>query len=71
MDEKRIDKMSRSPNILYVTTASTYNTHSSNDTIQFLTQKFVNRKKSDKEIWLFGLDVSVQDMLKTKSMYEY
>ena len=68
MDEKRIGNMSRNPKILYVTAASTYKTNALNDTMKFLTQNFVNREKSDKNIWLFGLDISVHDMLETKNM---
>ena len=68
VDKKKIDNMSRNPKILYVTTASTYKTHALNDTMKFMTQNFVNRLKSDKEIWLFGLDTSVHDMLETKNM---
>ena len=68
VDEKRIGNMSKNPKILYVTAASTYKTNALNDTMKFLTQNFVNREKSDKNIWLFGLDISVHDMLETKNM---
>ena len=68
VDEIRIDNMSRNSKILYVTTASTYKTHAINDTMKFLTQNFINREKSDEDIWLFGLDISVHDILETKNM---
>ena len=70
VEERRIANMSRNSKMLHVTTASAYKTHTSNETINFLTKNFVIREKSDKEIWLFGLDISVQDMLATKNMYE-
>ena len=54
---------------LHVTTASFYKTHSSNETLKFLAQKFHDRKKSDRDIWLFGLEVSMEDMLETRNMY--
>ena len=70
MDEKRMGSMNKNPKILHVTAASSYKSHSSNDSMKFLTQNFCNRKKSDKDIWLFGLDTSVQDMKAIKNMYE-
>ena len=63
--------MHKNPRTLYVTTASIYKTHSSNETIKFLTQNFENRKKSDRDIWLFGLDNSEEwDLLKTRNMLD-
>ena len=62
MDEKRMSRMNKNPKILHVTAASSYKSYSSNDSMRFLTQNFCTRKKSDKDIWLFGLDTSVQDM---------
>ena len=57
--------------ILHVTTASCYKTHSSNETKKFLAQKFQDRKKSDRDIWLFGQEVPVEDMLETSNMYRW
>ena len=70
IDENRRGNMSRNPKMLYVTTASSYKTPSSNGSMKFLTENFTNKKKSDKEIWLFGLDISVKDMLETKHVYD-
>ena len=70
MEENRRENIIRNPSILHVTTASAYETPTSNGTMKFLSQNFLNRKKSDREIWLFGLDISAQDMLETKTTYE-
>ena len=43
---------------LYVTTASTYKTQSLNETITFVTKNFEKRKKSERDIWLFGVDIA-------------
>lgn len=73
MEEKKIDipNMSENPKILQVLAASSYKTHSLVETMKFLTQIFDNRKKSDRHIWLFGLEISVQDMSETKNVYVY
>ena len=60
--------MSRNSKTLYVTTSSFYKTHSSNETMRNLAQTFADRKMSDKDIWLLGLEVSVQDNLETNNM---
>ena len=67
MEEKKIQKNNRreSPRILQVLAASSYKTHSLNETMKFLTQNFVNRKRSDRHIWLVGLEISAQDMSET------
>ena len=65
MDGKE-DNVNRNPKILHVTAASSYKTNSSKETIKFLTNTFVNRKRSDRDIWLFGLDFSPQDHLQTE-----
>ena len=69
MDEKRLSSKNKNPKILHVTAASSYKSNSSNDTMKFLTQNFCNRKKSDKDIWLFGLDISVEDRKEIKNTY--
>ena len=57
---------------LYVTTASTYKTQTLNETITFVTKNFENRKKSERDIWLFGLDITEEwdDMFTTRKMLE-
>ena len=50
----------RKPKNLYVTSASIFNSHTFNTTIQFLEDNFVQRKKTDKEVWLLGTDVKVE-----------
>ena len=67
-DEKNMHNMSRNSKTLYVTTSSLYKTHSSNETMKIWAQTFANRKKSDKDIWLLGQEVSVQDILQTTNM---
>ena len=63
--------MHKNPRTLYVTTASIYKTYSSNETIKFLTQNFENRKKSERDIWLFGLDNSEEwDLSKMRNMLD-
>ena len=49
----------RRSEILYVTTASPYNSAALNNTMQFLQHNFQTRGNSDKDVWLIGLDVSV------------
>ena len=41
---------------LYITTASTLNSLQHNDTFQFLENIFQKRTRSDKQIWLVGMD---------------
>ena len=64
--------MNKNPLTLYVTTASTYKTQTLNETVTFVTKNFENRKKSERDIWLFGLDITEEwdDMLTTRKMFE-
>ena len=68
IEEKMIDTVARNPKILHTTTASSYSTPPSNGTIRFLNQNFVNRLKSDKDVWLFGLDISVHAILNIREV---
>ena len=68
MEEKKLDHhFDRSPKILHVTAASDYNTKDSNGTIKVIVDKFRQRKNTDKDIWLFGIDISVKNA--TNNMY--
>ena len=49
----------RRSEILYVTTASSYHSATLNNTLQFLQNNFQKRGNSDKDVWLVGLDISV------------
>ena len=60
--------MSGNPNILNVMAATSYDTHSSNKTIKYLHKSFENREESDRDRWLYGLDISVQDTVEIKIM---
>lgn len=55
---------------LYVTTASTYKTQSLNETITFVTKNFEKRKKSERDVWLFGVDIAEErdNMFTTRNM---
>ena len=55
---------------LYVTTASTYKTQSLNETITFVTNNFEKRKKSERDVWLFGVDIAEErdNMFTTRNM---
>ena len=57
---------------LYVTTASTYKTQSLNETITFVTKNFGKRKKSERDVWLFGVDIAEErdNMFTTRNMYK-
>ena len=69
MEETKTDIMNKNPLTLYVTTASTYKTQTLNETIAFVTKNFEKRKKSERDIWLFGLENSEEwDLLKTRNM---
>ena len=57
----------RRSHILYVTAASRYNTQTWNSTMKFLKDNFKTRDNSDKEVWLIGLDMSVDN--KTDNRY--
>ena len=62
--------MNKNSQTLYVTTASTYKTQSLNKTIAFVTQNFEKRKKSERDIWLFGIDIAEErdNMFTTSKM---
>ena len=45
-------------NIMYVTSLSPYNTITSHKTMKLLQNYFNNRRNSDKNVWLIGLDTS-------------
>ena len=47
----------RRSEILYVTTASPYNSITLNNTLRFLQDNFQTRGNSDKDVWLIGLDI--------------
>ena len=49
----------RRSEILYVTTVSSYHSATLNNTLQFLHNNFQKRGNSDKDVWLIGLDISV------------
>ena len=72
MEETKTDSMIKNPLTLYVTTASTYKTQTLNETIAFVTKNFEKRKKSEKDIWLFGLEITEEwdDMLTTRKMLD-
>ena len=71
IEETKTYIMNKNPLTLYVTTASTYKTQTLNETITFVTKNFENRKKSERDIWLFGLDNSEGwDLFKTRNMLE-
>ena len=55
IEETRIDGIKDHPKILHVTTASSYNTSSSKETIKFMTNIFAKRGTSNRDVWLFGL----------------
>ena len=64
--------MNKNPLTLYVTTASTCKTQSLNKTITFVTKNFEKREKSERDIWLFGLDITEEwdDMFTTSKMLD-
>ena len=53
--------LTRNPEVLYVTTASTPDSKSSNETMKYFLHNFMHRENSDKEIWLFGIDASMKE----------
>ena len=59
--EKRFDHpdkdFEQNHNVLHVTAASTYETKYLNDTMKFLSDKFLKRDDSDNGIWLMGIDI--------------
>ena len=64
--------MNKNPLTLYVTTASTYKTQTLNETITFVTKNFEKREKSERDIWLLGLDITEEwnDMFTTSKMLD-
>ena len=66
----KMDKMNRNPKMLHVTAASPLETNSSGEAMKLLTKSFIDRKRSDRDIWLFGLDFPIQDKFKTENVYE-
>ena len=62
--------MNKNSQTLYVTTASTYKTQSLNETMTFVTKNFEKRKKSERDIWLFGIDIAEErdNMFTTSKM---
>ena len=64
--------MNKDPLTLYVTTASNYKTQSLNETITFVTKNFEKREKSERDIWLFGLDITEEwdDMFTASKMLD-
>ena len=62
VEETELDQhFERKPKILYVTAASPYNTKDSNDTMEVISEMFRQRTNTDKDIWLFGIDVSEKE----------
>ena len=49
----------RKPKNLYVTTASIFNSPSFNGTVRFLQDNFIQRMRTDKEVWLLGTDIKI------------
>ena len=67
IEETRIEDIKDHPKILHVTTASSYNTSSSKDTIKFLTNIFAKRGTSNRDVWLFGL-ITLLEKTQTNEM---
>ena len=61
IEETRIEDIKDHPKILHVTTASSYNTSSSKETIKFMTNIFAKRGTSHSDVWLFGLIISLEE----------
>ena len=59
---------SGNPNILNVMAVTSYNTDSSNVSRNYLRLNFENREAHDRDVWLYGLDISVQDTVEIKIM---
>ena len=69
MEEEKLDQhFERNPKILYVTAASGYNTKDLNGTMAVISEMFRERKNADKDIWLFGIDISVTQK-ETQNLY--
>ena len=59
----------RKPKNLYITTASMYNSLNFNNTVRFLENNFIQRKKTDKEMWLLGTDIEMDMDVDSRSFY--
>ena len=60
-------ELQQKSHILYVTMVSPCNTPTWNNTMNFLKRNFETRQNSDKDVWLIGLDISVES--KTDERY--
>ena len=58
----------RRPKNLYMTTASMYNSLNFNSTVRFLEHNFIQRKRTDKEMWLLGTDIEM-DIYSTGDLF--
>ena len=67
VDEIKVN-VSGNPNALHVMAATSHNTDSSYVTRNYLSQNFENREAHDTDVWLYGLDISVQDTEEIKIM---
>ena len=69
-EETETNMINKNSQTLYVTTASTYKTQSLNETITFVTKNFEKRKKSERDVWLFGVDIAEErdNMFTTRNM---
>ena len=71
MEETNLHQhLERKPKILYVTAASPYNTTDSNDTMEVILEMFKQRTNTEKDIWLFGIDVSGKEN-ESQNKYEH
>ena len=79
-NEKVIDQahhdFEQNPYILHVTVASMYGTKYLDNTMKFLSDKFLRRNNSDNDIWLIGIDIpegegDIQKMLVTIFIHFY
>ena len=50
----------RRPKNLYITPASNLDSLKHNDTIKFIEVNFQERRNSDKEVWLLGMDIPTE-----------
>ena len=53
---------------MHVTAASDFKIKESNYTMKAISESFRQRKNADKDIWLFGIDISEKEK-ETKDMY--
>ena len=65
-NEKLIDQANydfeQNPYILHVTVASLYGTRHLEETLKFLSDKFLRRNNSDNDIWLLGIGMPEGDI---------